>query len=304
MPLLINQSWNDLISVNGAAPNPEPANFLSISPGWFDTMKVRFITGRDFRVEDTYPNVAIVNETFVKRYLNGEDPLGKFFETHGKSRVQVIGLVADARYHDIRELDAPVAYVPFRAVKDRELQPIASATLIVRTSARNPLALSSILRQEVPRARSEFRVSNIRSQLEINQAQTVRERLLATLAVFFAAIALLLAAIGLYGVLNYSVIQRRREMGIRMAVGASTFDIAREVSSAICFVVAAGALAGLAVGIASVRFIQALLYQTEATDIRMLVLPALTIVVASIIATLPPVIRALKIDPVWCLRAE
>lgn len=303
MPLLINQAWNDLISINGGT-NTEPANFLSVSPGWFDTMKVRLISGRDFSLEDTYPNVAIVNETFVRHYLNGEEPLGKFFETHGSSRVQIVGLVADARYHDIRELDAAIVYVPFRAVERGKLQPIGSATLIARTSADNPLGLASILRQEVPRARSEFRVSNIRSQMEINLAQTVRERLLATLAGFFAAVALLLAAIGLYGVLNYSVIQRRREIGIRMAVGAGNLDIAREVTSAIFSMLAAGAIAGWLSGIGSVRFIQALLYQTKATDTRMLVIPGLTLFVAAIIATLPPVIRALRIDPVWCLRAE
>ena len=110
------------------------------------------------------------------------------------------------------------------------------------------MALASTLRREVPRARSEFRVSNIRTQEELVRAQTVRERLLAMLALFFAAVALLLAGIGLYGVLDYSVLQRRREIGIRMAIGAQAGDIARRVTAEVFRMVLAGAVAGLALG--------------------------------------------------------
>ena len=135
----------------------------------------------------------------------------------------------------------------------------------MRTASANPLALASILRREVPRARPEFRVSNIRTQAELVRAQTVRERLLAMLALFFAAVALLLAGIGLYGVLDYSVLQRRREIGIRMAIGAQAGDIARRVTADVFRMVLVGALAGLALGMASVRYIEALLYQVKPT---------------------------------------
>ncbi|MGD0779084.1 MAG: FtsX-like permease family protein, partial [Candidatus Solibacter sp.] len=125
---------------------------------------------------------------------------------------------------------------------------------------RRALALASILRQEVPRARSEFHVGNIRAQTEIDRAHTLRERLLAMLALFFAAVALLIAGIGLYGVLDYGVLQRRREIGIRMAIGAQAGDIARRVTADIFSWVLVGALAGVALGMASVRYIGALLY--------------------------------------------
>ena len=125
---------------------------------------------------------------------------------------------------------------------------IGRGTFIVRTSASNPLALASVLRREVPRARPGFRVSNIRTQTEINEQHTVRERLLAMLALFFAVVALLLAGIGLYGVLDYSVLQRRREIGIRMAIGAQASDIARRVTTDALAVVLAGSIFGIGLG--------------------------------------------------------
>ena len=171
-------------------------------------------------------------------------------------------------------------------------------------STPDPLALATMLRQEIHRARSEFRVSNIRTQLEIDQSQTIRERLLAMLALFFAVVAVLLAATGLYGVLDYSVLQRRREIGIRMAIGAPASDIARRVIADVFGMVFLGALAGLALGMASARYIESLLYQVKPTDLSMLALPSLTILVAASLAALPAVIRAVRIDPATTLRAE
>jgi ABC-type antimicrobial peptide transport system permease subunit len=174
----------------------------------------------------------------------------------------------------------------------------------VRTSTPNPLALASTLRREVPRARSEFRVSNIRTQTEINQSHTVRERLLARLALFFGVVALVLAGVGLYGVLDYSVLQRRREIGIRMALGAQAGDIARRVTADVFSMVLGGALAGLVLGFGAARYIQTLLYQVKPTDPRMLALPALIILAAALLAALPPVIHAVRIDPAETLRDE
>jgi ABC-type antimicrobial peptide transport system permease subunit len=156
----------------------------------------------------------------------------------------------------------------------------------------------------VPRARPEFRVSNIRTQQEINQSHTVRERLLATLALFFAVVALLLAGIGLYGVLDYSVLQRRREIGIRMAIGAQPVGIARLVTVDVFSMVLVGALAGLALGLTSVRYIASLFYQVKPTDAGILALPSFTILAATLLAALPAVIRAVRIDPAAMLRAE
>ena len=307
--LLGGWSWNNFISVNGAPPNGVTAYLLQASPGWIDAMKIPLVDGRDFRPADTYPGVALVNQTFAKAYSNGEDPVAKPFEVvfslGQRLRFEVAGLVGDVTYRDIRGPMLPQAYFPFRSV-DAKGTSVAKAdgTFIVRTSTANPLALASVLRREVSRAWPEFRVSNIRTQLEINQSHTVRERLLACLAFFFGVVALLLAGVGLYGVLDYSVLQRRREVAIRMALGAQAGHVARRVTADVFSMVIAGALAGLALGFASVRYIETLLYQVKPTDPRMLVLPALTILAAALLAALPPVIRAVRIDPAMMLRAE
>jgi ABC-type antimicrobial peptide transport system permease subunit len=144
----------------------------------------------------------------------------------------------------------------------------------------------------------------VRTQVEINQSCMVRERLLALLAAFFAAVAVVLAGIGLYGVLDYSVLQRRREIGIRMAIGARAGDIARRVTGEVFAMVLVGAVAGLGLGMASVRFIEALLFAVKPTDLGMVVVPSLTVVAAALLASLPAVLRAVRIDPVAMLRAD
>jgi predicted lysophospholipase L1 biosynthesis ABC-type transport system permease subunit len=269
-------------------------------------MRIPLKDGRDFRANDTSPGAAIVNEAFSKAFFNGENPVGKSFErTAGGMRYQIVGLVRDARYRNMREPILPVAFVPFQAIDAAGApRPVSEGTFLVRTASSNPLALAATLRREVPRARPGFRVSNIRTQAEINLRHTIRERLLAMLALFFAIVALLLAGVGLYGVLDYSVLQRRREIGIRMAIGAQAADIARRVTVDVLSMVLAGALAGLALGMASVRYIETLLYQVKPTDLGVLALPTLTILTVALLAALPAVIRAVRIDPVAMLRAE
>lgn len=214
-------------------------------------------------------------------------------------RFQVVGVARDARYRFLRQPVLPVSYVPFRRAQGSD-----RGTFIVRTSSANPLAMASILRQEIARARPEFRVSNIRTQQELIDSQTIRERLLATLALFFAGVALLLAGIGLYGVLNYSVVQRRREIGIRLAIGARPGVIARLVTLDIFAMVVTGSLGGLALGMGSARYLETLFFQVKATDAPVLSLPALILFVAAMAAALPAVMKAVRIDPVETLRCE
>ena len=302
--LLFGSAWNGFVSVHGAPPGPVLAFFMDASPGWIDAMKIGLIEGRDFREDDTWPGVALVNETFASEFFPGESPLGKTFAI-GQDRYRVVGRVRDAPYRSIREPILPSAYFPFHGVDGSgALRPVSNATIIVRTSGSNPLALASTLRNEVPRARPGFRVSNIRTQAEVVRAQTLRERLLAMLALFFAMVALLLAGIGLYGVLDYSVLQRRREIGIRMAIGAQAGDIALGVTVDVFSMVLIGAVAGLVLGMASARYVEALLYQVKVTDPGMLALPWVTIFAVGTIAALPAVVRAIHIDPVTALRAE
>jgi ABC-type lipoprotein release transport system permease subunit len=217
-----------------------------------------------------------------------------------------VGLIRDARSRDdLRRPIRPTAYFPFHMVDAKSaVLPQGRGTFVVRTRSQNPMALASTLRQEVPRARSEFYVSNVRAQSEIDMAHHVRERLLAMLAFFFAVIAVLLAAIGLYGVLDYGVLQRRREIGIRLAIGAQAGDIARRVTADAFSMVIVGAVAGVALGMLSVRYIETLLYGVKGSDPGMLLVPSLTILAAASLASLPAVVRAVRIDPVEMLRSE
>ena len=307
-PLLKGVGWNDSISVNGAPPSIDLAYFLNVSPGFFETMKIPMLAGRDFRPGDTYPQAAIVNQTFARKFLQDDNPVGRSFDKSSddgsRERMQVLGVVADAYYSNIRTM-LPVVFVPFHhPLTQNTSKQISEATFIVRTTASNPLALASPLRQEVGRVQPQFRVSNILTQKELNQAQTIRERMLATIAMFFAIVAILLAGMGLYGVLFYSVIRRRREIGIRIALGARTANVVRPIVAGISIALAIGTLTGLVLGLMSTRYIESLFYQAKATDPIQLAAPSLAILLAAIMAAAPAVARALYINPVELLRAE
>ncbi len=311
-PMMSGEAGVSEISINGAPASEVNADILRISPGWFDTMRVPILSGADLPASGTNPEAAVVNQAFVRQFFNGENPIGKWFvkgkwfaNSPGGARFQVAGVVRDARSRDdVRRPIRPTAYIPFALGDNGVFQPTTRCTFVVRTSSANPLALASILRQEVPRARPEFRVGNIRTQTQIIQSHTVRQRLLATLALFFAGVALLLAAIGLYGVLDYSVLQRRREIGVRMAIGAQSGHIARGVTAGIFSMVVVGAVAGVVLGMAAARYVETLLFQVKASSPTMLVLPSLTIFAAALLAALPAVIRAVRIDPAQMLRSE
>jgi ABC-type antimicrobial peptide transport system permease subunit len=147
-------------------------------------------------------------------------------------------------------------------------------------------------------------VTNLRLQREIDAAHTVRERLLAMLAAFFAVVGLLLAAVGIYGVLHYSVLQRQKELGVRLALGARALDIAAHVTREMSLMVGFGVVAGIALGFVTARFIVLLLYDIKATDPAMTAVPLLIIVGTAVAAALPAVVRATRIDPASMLRDE
>jgi putative ABC transport system permease protein len=291
---------NGFVSTGGNAPSPVLALFLNVSPGWLQTMKIPLLEGRDLRRSDTTQNSALVNLAFAKEYFHLLDPVGKSF-TREKLTFQVVGLVANAQYRSMRESMPPVAYIPFGSPMTHAA---SQATFLVRTRSQNPYVLASMLRHEVTRARPELRVSNVRTQMELKEAQTVRERLLAALAVFFAGVALLLAGIGLYGVLEYSVLQRRRELGIRIAVGATASEIARQVSVGIVSMVAIGIAVGGIAGMLLEARIRTLLYQVKPSDVGMLAIPLLTILLITLASAIPALLRGIRINPVEMLRAE
>ena len=283
-PLLSGGAWNNFVSVGGGTQSPIVTYLLAISPGWSETMKIPLLDGRDFRPGDTAPGQAIVNQSFVRTFFDGKNPIGKTFQER-ENHYQVVGLIADAPYGNLRDAIVPVAYIPFHEVNAQGVaQPETQETFLVRTSGSNPFALATVLRKAIPQARAGFRVSDLRTQSDLVRAQTVRERLLAMLGAFFSFVALLLAAIGLYGVLSYSVQQREREFGIRIAVGARIGDIAWQATSRIFLMVMTGAVIGAALGIASVRYVETLLYGVKGSDPVMLTGPALVLLTITLLS--------------------
>jgi predicted permease len=302
--LMDGSSTNSFITVDGASPGAVLGFFRAVSPGWLELMQIPLVGGRDFTADDTSPNVAIVNQTFARVFFGGADPVGRFFQRGRGPRVQVVGLVRDARYRSLREPIPATAYLPFKGFAPPSVAGPARATFIVRTVGRDPLMLAAALRREVSRERPELRVSRVQTQEALNRAQTIRERLLAMLALFFASVALLLAAVGLYGVLHYTVLRQRRDIGIRRALGGSSLHVMRQVIQPVLLVAIAGAGAGLALGVSSSRYIEALFYDTTATDRLMLAWPPILMIAVAAVAALPSVLHALRVDPVRVLRTE
>jgi predicted permease len=305
-PLLGRIQINSEISINGAPPSPTSAFFLNVSPSWRSTMKIPLISGRDFSPQDTSPGAAIVNETFAKTYFPGQNPIGRFFERGANQPPnKIVGLTPDTPHHDLREPSRAVFYVPFDQINNKSAPAaVEFATFVIHTDAQNPLVLAEPLRQFIAQRHNGLRVSNVTTQLDLFRDQTVRERLIAMLAAFFAAVALLLAGIGLYAVLNYSVLQRRREIGIRMAIGSTRVGIVRIVTLDVFLTIAFGGCMGVALGLSASRYVESFFYQVKATDANMIVLPTAAILLTALLASLPAVLRALRTDPTEILRAE
>ena len=295
--LLVNDATNGYLSIDGAPPTRTLAFFRDVSPGWLDVMRIPLMDGRDIAAGDTAPGVAIVNETFAKTFFDGKNPVGRSFARAGGGQpYRIVGLIRDVRYRSLREPILPIAFVPFQHVTAAgALQEPAWGTFLVRTrAAADPLALAPALRETVARAQPGFRVSTIRTQTSLIEQHTVRERLLAMLAAFFAVVALALAGVGLYR--RAGLLRAAAAAGVGHPVGDRRARQARSRGASRCRpsrVVSAGAAAGLGLGFAGAHAMAALFYQVRATEWTMVAMPAGVILAVALLASVPPVIRAL-----------
>lgn len=297
---VLGRAWRNTLPVPGTADETIEATMAPVTPGYFETMKIPLVAGRtfvrgDLDAED--PTVIIVNDSFAKRYFGRELAVGRLFDAgFGGTRApnEVVGVVADVRY-DLRKPPAPTIYIllPVRGFQTLQVRVAADATTI-----------AARLRDEVRAATPLLRVTSITSQESMVSRTLVRERLLALLSSLFALVGLVLTAVGLYGTLSYAVVQREREIGIRVALGARAVGAVRAVLADTAVPTLIGAACGLAGGLYASRFVAALLFEVSAREVWSITLPLGTLVLAASVAAAVPAWRAARVDPVIALRNE
>lgn len=299
-------------SANGPQEQGQSADYFSITPNFFATMKIPVLRGRDFDAHDTAAAtpVIIISQTMARRYFPNEEPLGKRitldFVPDERPR-EVIGVVGDTRTNRLQKEPVPTLYVPHVQQTPRWMGPAwgdrAGMFFVLRTSG-DPMSMVETVKRAVADVDLTRPASNFRTVEQNLNQQTQYLRLYILLLGIFGAIAATLAAIGIYGIMAYSVAERTREIGIRMSLGAGSLDVVMMVMRHALVLVAIGWLAGLLSSFALTRLIQSGLYGVTATDPATYAVISLLLVLVATSACLIPTLRALRVDPTIALRYE
>jgi predicted permease len=295
-------NWNLGVHINGLDGS---SKFTWVSPGYFQTMGVPLLAGRDFDDRDkrTSPKVAVVNEAFVRRYLYGQNPIGRVIRTtaepgYPESEFEIVGIVKDTKYSELRDPPPPISYAPADQFPDRGEWTV----LFIRYSSPLPAVISAI--------REKLGIANPRMSMEFHVLETdvqnglMRERLMALLSGFFGAVAALLAMVGLYGVISYIVAMRRNEIGIRMALGASRGSVIRIIVRQTLTLLGVGVGSGLVLSMAAARGANSLLYGLQPNDPLTLFSAAGFLSAVALAASYIPAYRASRVEPMNALRYE
>jgi putative ABC transport system permease protein len=269
-----------------------------IGPNYFNTMGIPIVAGRDFNAQDRTgsPAVVIVNEVLARRYLGG-NALGKRLRFGAGQFREIVGVVRNAKYRNLREEPLPFIYTPFAQ------EPQSGMTLIVRTAG-DPSALLGAVRNEVGAINKDVPLFAVQTMTQRIGSQLATDRVIAVLLSVFGGCALLLAAIGIYGVVGYAVAQRTHEIGIRIALGADQRDILKLIVSQGMVLTAIGAGIGLVLALAATQLLKSLLFGISATDPLTFVSVVVVLVGVALLACYLPARRAMKVDPLVALRYE
>jgi predicted permease len=295
------------VSADGKVEPSGDVYVNQVRENFLKTMGVPLLTGRDLTAQDDEraTKVAVVNQTFARRFFNGENPVGKRFRfdpADEAGEVEVVGLAGDAKYDRQRAEFPPTAYLPW----PQELRALRAATFEVRTSG-DPASYVTAVRRAAGEVDPDLPLKDVKTQVEQADETLALERLFAKLLSLFGLLAQALAAVGLYGVLAWSVAQRTREIGIRVALGAQRGDVLRMVLRQGMVVTLVGVAAGLAGAYALTSYLESLsrmLYGVRPADPLTFGVTAASLTLVALLACLVPARRATKVDPMVALRYE
>jgi predicted permease len=305
VPLLAGNNWGTDVNVEGFPKGPDVDNnsrFNEVGPGYFKTTGVPLIAGREFTRSDVKgaARVAIVNEAFAEKFKLGRNAVGKLMSSDGEDKLdtEIVGLVKNAKYSEVKNKIPPLFFSPY--MQDEHL---GQMSFYVRTGLENGAAMREIERVMKGLDR-DLPLENLRTMTEQVKQNVFLDRMISTLSTAFALLATVLAAIGLYGVLAYTVAQRTREFGLRMALGAAPGRVRTMVMKQVAIMTVIGVSAGAAITLYFGKLVESLLFEMKGRDPVVLVSSIVLLAVIALVAGLLPAIRASRIDPMRALRYE
>ena len=287
-------------------PEPASANRPSgdvsiVMPDYFRTMGISMLVGRDFGDQDRFggEHVGILNQTAARTFFGSDDPIGKRMRVHWNEAgvVRIIGVVADTRHRNPQSKPEPCVFLPNPQV------PFPGASLVIRTST-DPRSLIAAIKSEINEVDADQGVAEIETMQERINAASAQPRLQAWIVTTFSLTALALACIGIYGVISYTVSQRTREIGVRVALGANRIRIFNQVLGESLMVAGAGVVIGLLASLALTRYLETLLFEVKPTDPAIYASVTILVLIVAAAASYLPSHRAASVDPVVALRDE
>ena len=307
VPLLAGSNWGNDVAVQGFQGGPDVdsnARFNEVGAGYFSTMGVPLMSGREFTDADnaTAPKVAIVNEEFVKKFNLGRDAVGKLIGSgsgyRSKLDTTIIGVAQNAKYSEVKRKVPPLFFRPYRQDED-----LGSASFYVRTAG-EPAQSASSVTAVVKRLDPNLPLEDLKTLTQQVRDNTFLDRMMTTLSSLFGGLATLLAAVGLYGVLAYTVSQRTREIGLRMALGAAPGKVRTMVLRQVAWMTLVGGVVGLAGAIWVGKQAESILFEMKGVDPAVFVFAAVALTLVALAAGLVPAHRASRVDPMLALRDQ